>query len=1152
MTLSRLKLLIAVAGVLLAGTARAATVTVYAAMGGAPFAATDPLKAVGLVADTGATPAVSCRTDGPAGCVVDVAAPSVVLRASSVNNATFLAWSGCASVAGADCTLDLAAARTVYATFKPTSYAVLLKTYGTTDGALTTAAGSCRTGAAAPFDACLLAVANGGTLDVTAAPGAGQKVLGWSACTVDATDPNLCHVTALAYSKVVSATFGAQDIPVTAQVQGPGAVTVALGGAVTDGMACGNGGTDCTAQVKANGTITLTATPASGMQFVGWTGCVSATAACSLTNVTAPAAVTATFKVSGCNSCHGTPPPSHAGLGTLDCGGCHPGYGNGTVNVPVHMDGTVQAGNPAVIAPAAFGFDLRIVGAGYDGAARPWVDVVATDKAGASINLPAAITAGEFQSGTSSRIPRYTFGELQADGSFLTRLAPVTSPATGVGSNPFNVPTTSETSKASQYAASPATPGAWRFTFATAVQGGLDLSKTFRVVVYGARYFKPGGTQPNVQYPSSDYRDFVPAGGTPVAGKQTVNDAACNGCHGALTLHGMRRGVAVCLTCHNPNTGLGGSLVSTTNPSGLAPKAPAVWDLKNLVHRLHSGQNDVAWGTTFDASAMKMAPSHKLYFEGGSTVAGTGAPLVAVVDPELTTECFFCHQGADANTFATRPSKAACTSCHVTTDPTTGVNHDGGIATGDGTCFACHPETGAVVAGAIYPVKTVHGRFYEPAHNLDFAALAGFPADGHKFSVTLVDVKADATGKPTFTVDVSLDGAPFDIKAVLTTPSVAAGRVATCAFQVAGPTTDYVIPATGGTAVSCTTAANWTFVSSTATSSRFTYSAGTFFAGVPSGAYTAAFEIMWQRVAVASNGDYVRKPFSANPNFLLVKRSDDKTAATVTDPAAVALQSRRTLVEFAKCNACHEDLGFHSNRGRKGPDYCATCHNPKLDNAQRARARVADLKAYPGFGATGYFLPESVAMNVFIHRIHMGSDLPSVVSPTTASPWVPVAGKIAYGALRGNAAIPGTADVSDFSKFGMPNPMGRCDQCHISAGARQTWALNEGAGLAPVERTLKTCATTVVDPADGTTLWCTVVAVPGSTTASQLPPLASGTVSTPPLKAACTSCHDSLATDVHADMNTVGPMTKGAVEHCAGCHGAGKAFDSVVVHQPIP
>ncbi|HET9553531.1 MAG TPA: OmcA/MtrC family decaheme c-type cytochrome [Anaeromyxobacteraceae bacterium] len=1151
MTLSRWKLALLAVGLLAAGTARAATVTVYAAMGGAPFAATDPLKAVGLVADTGATPVVNCRTDGPTGCVVDVTAPSIVLRASSVNNATFVAWSGCTAVAGADCTLDVTAAKTVYATFKPTSYAVLLKTYGTTDGALVTAAGSCRTGAAAPFDVCLLAVANGGALDVTAAPGAGQKVLAWSGCTVDAVDPNLCHVTALAYSKAVSATFGALDIPVTAQVQGPGTVTAAAGGAVTDGMACGNGATDCSAQVKANGTITFTATPASGMQFVGWTGCASTTATCSLTNVTAPKAITATFKVSGCNSCHGTPPASHAGLGTLACGSCHAGYGDGTVNVATHMNGTVQASNPAVLAPSTFGFDIRIVGAGYDGAAQPWVDVKATDKAGSTIALPAAITAGEFTSGTSSRIPRFTFGQLQADGSFQTVLAPVTSPATGIGSNPFAIPTTSETSKASQYVASPVTPGAYRFTFATAIQGGLDLSKTYRVVVYGARYFKPGGTQANVQYPSSDYLDFVPAGGTPVAGKETVTDAACNACHGALTLHGMRRGVAICLTCHNPNTQLGGSLVTSTLPAGRAPKAAAVWDLKNLVHRLHSGQNDVAWGTTFDASTMKMAPSHKLYFEGGSTVAGTGAPLVAVIDPELTTECTVCHQGRDAENYATKPSKAACTSCHVATDPTTGTNHDGGIATNDGTCFVCHTPSGAVTS-PIYPVKAVHGRFYEPAHNLDFAALSGFPADGHKFNVTLVSVAADATGKPTFTVDVSLDGAPFDIKAVLTTPSVTAGRVATCAFQVAGPTADYVIPATGGTAVSCTTAANWTFVSSTATSSRFTYSAGTFFAGVPSGYYTAAFEIMWQRVAQASNGDYVRKPFSANPNFLLVKRSDDKTAATITDPAALALQSRRTLVEFAKCNACHEDLGFHSNRGRKGPDYCATCHNAKLDNGTRARAKVADLKAYPGLGNTTYFLPESVAMNVFIHRIHMGSDLPSVTSPTTASPWVPVAGKIAYGALRGTAAIPTAADVSDFSKFGMPNPMGRCDQCHISAGARQTWALNEGAGLAPVERTLKTCDTTVLDPADNTTLWCNVVLVPGSTTASYLPPLATGKVSTPPLKAACTSCHDSLATDVHADMNTVGPMTAGAVEHCAGCHGAGKAFDSVVVHQPIP
>jgi predicted CXXCH cytochrome family protein len=50
----------------------------------------------------------------------------------------------------------------------------------------------------------------------------------------------------------------------------------------------------------------------------------------------------------------------------------------------------------------------------------------------------------------------------------------------------------------------------------------------------------------------------------------------------------------------------------------------------------------------------------------------------------------------------------------------------------------------------------------------------------------------------------------------------------------------------------------------------------------------------------------------------------------------------------------------------------------------------------------------------------------------------------------------------------------------------------------------------------------------------------------------CTSCHDAAATATHADLNTLGPNTVGATELCAGCHGAGKEWDSLTVHAPAP
>jgi OmcA/MtrC family decaheme c-type cytochrome len=1145
MTLTRLKYLMLLAvGLLAAGPASAATLTVYATMSGSQMPATDPLFAIGTV--TGG--AIVCPTNYTAGmagkvCVADLTG-TVVLTAAAQQNAAFTGWSSCPAVstvtiANDTCTLDLATAQTVQAMFKPALYPLVLKTYGptgfigwlTTDGLVTTPAADC---GSAGHAACALKAVNGTSVVVTALPGASYKVATWTGCT--SSTATTCTV-ALGSPKGISATFGTVNIPVTAQVQGPGSIS-STGGLAN--LSCTSaGGAGCTAQVLSGGSITLTATAVAGTSFRGWTGACTGTATtCALSGITSAKAVTATFESAICSNCHNVPHGSVASAQS-NCGLCHTGYSGNAVNAATHMvdvPGSVAGHVPATTIAAHDGFDVTVLREGTilraatDTAGKSVVRVQVKDNDGNCVDMGAYWTQNQVRKGWtatgSSAAPRIAIIRLNADFSVL--------PADQM------LGSSSETTTATSWVAADTAACTYDVKLTRALIPTFSQSETYRVAFIGGRW---GGSDHNTLTPANPTLDLRQDAGTPLVSHDIVSEAACAACHGAslkLGIHGdLRISPRNCMACHTYTQG------GTTNSTNMS--------FQNMVHRLHSGLEIKTNGF----AGIKMAPSHKLYFEGGESISGT-APLLAVIDPELTIDCGVCHTGADAGVWYSKPTRFACGSCHGTVDFATGVNHGPGIPqANDADCSVCHPASGAIAGNVIFPVQKVHGRFFEPAHKFDFTALTPpIPADGHQFKVTLVDVTADATGKPTFTVDVSLDGLPFDIKGVLTTPSFAAGRVGTCAFMVAGPTTDYVIPAAGGTAQSCTNAAYWTFVSSSASSSRFTFSTGTFFAGVPSGYYTAAFEIMWQRVGIATNGDYIRKPFSADPNFLTVKRADDKTALTVTG-AEQALNARRNVVEFGKCNTCHEDIGFHSNRGRKGPDYCATCHNPKLDNATRSRATTADLKAYPGFTGS-YFLPESVSLNVFIHRVHMGGDLPSVAAKeiagygstgaaAVASPWVPLPGKIQFGALRGAAAYynPLAGEVSDFSGFGMPNPMQRCDQCHISSGAKQTWALNENPGLAPIERTLKACASTVVSPIDGLN-WCQVSGSTG------MLPLAGGKVVTPPLKAVCTSCHDSAATDAHADMFTTSPMTAGATELCAGCHGAGKTFDSIVVHQPLP
>jgi OmcA/MtrC family decaheme c-type cytochrome len=357
--------------------------------------------------------------------------------------------------------------------------------------------------------------------------------------------------------------------------------------------------------------------------------------------------------------------------------------------------------------------------------------------------------------------------------------------------------------------------------------------------------------------------------------------------------------------------------------------------------------------------------------------------------------------------------------------------------------------------------------------------------------------------------------------------------------MLAGPAgTDYVIPATGSANVSCgTNGASVVVVN--AANGEYSLPIGN--GSLPDGTYTLTYEMMYSRQAGDDATGIVRKPFAAKPNFYTATKS----GATWTFGAA---NPRRAVVSFDKCNNCHIQIGFHSNQGRQGPDYCATCHNPKLENGTRDRVKFADARDYTDY--IGYttttsgkvYLTESVSANVFIHRIHMGSELPSVQNATQASPWVPEPGRIFYGATR-SAFVGVTAttppEITDLSEFAMPNPIGRCDQCHLSG----TWAAPLSSERAPVERSFRDCNPVTPSWASGEQ-WCDNTSNSG--------PTKRGILVTPPVKAVCTSCHDDLATDTHADQNTTSPMSASAVERCDDCHGAGTTWDSMKVHAPIP
>ena len=108
----------------------------------------------------------------------------------------------------------------------------------------------------------------------------------------------------------------------------------------------------------------------------------------------------------------------------------------------------------------------------------------------------------------------------------------------------------------------------------------------------------------------------------------------------------------------------------------------------------------------------------------------------------------------------------------------------------------------------------------------------------------------------------------------------------------------------------------------------------------------------------------------------------------------------REVIKTASCNKCHDQLAFHGG-SRRGLELCIMCHQPQTSES------------------TG---GQTVDMKVMAHKIHMGSQLPSVIA----------GGKYAIG-------------TTDWSTVILPSDPRRCAECHdATTGAAQAnaWYTN--------------------------------------------------------------------------------------------------------------
>jgi OmcA/MtrC family decaheme c-type cytochrome len=638
---------------------------------------------------------------------------------------------------------------------------------------------------------------------------------------------------------------------------------------------------------------------------------------------------------------------------------------------------------------------------------------------------------------------------------------------------------------------------------------------------------------------------FIPSGnGTPLT-REIVSQAGCDGCHAkfkaettaSAAFHGGGRvNSGMCNVCHNPGR--------TTNPSA---------NSITFVHRIHNGE---------------MVATANLFHE------------IAATYPRDVRDCNVCHgnaaQGAQA---LTNPSSAACTGCHDYVSFTNSAsavcqimgnlvrgsdgkpvpcNHVAGPQP-DTNCVTCHGPAGGFAASK-YHVPIVRpdpnnswlvGASGNSSTNAAYVAAGGYVptgADVITYDVKSVDTVLDTSVtpnvmRPTITFKFKKNGTDvvFQTYAPAATPPVTelmanfAGSPSVY-FAFAVPQDGNATPSDFNASASGYIRSIWNGTSTNSGTGAMTGPDG-------SGYYKITLtnvQIPSSAVMLTGGVGYTYSLSSTPP---LVQTNIPEYPWTPKVPADGTAQgglsvpapnvwkvatgytttARRTIVDNAKCKACHGALGvtptFHSGQRNDGPT-CSFCHTPN--------------KTSSGWSAGSKY---------YIHAIHAGRKR---VVPFT---W------------HATQAGPG------FDEVEFPGTLNTCTTCHVP----NTYDFTNPTNLAAIDKMqLTTVATGKYDinPLNNSTYYTVspYVIADGITdygagfsynaTTNTTTQAAGTTLVLSQITGACSACHDTTIAINHMRANggsfyapraTV--LAAGPQEQCLICHGPGRVAAIGVVHQ---
>lgn len=640
--------------------------------------------------------------------------------------------------------------------------------------------------------------------------------------------------------------------------------------------------------------------------------------------------------------------------------------------------------------------------------------------------------------------------------------------------------------------------------------------------------------------------NFIPSGvGTP-GKRELVTTAACSKCHNGFKpegspsnqFHGGGRVESpYCNVCHNPGR--------TTNPAA---------NSSSFVHRLHA--------------------SHKLMANPDGGTPPNAFHGLEFAFPQDVRNCDACHAGAaQGRQSLTNPSALACGSCHDNVDFSIGSTlpactnpakvdaHGRFIACShvagdqpDTACAVCHtpakiqlrhlailpPSADAVQLGVLIDGGSglPDGGTGNNNSNAAWIAAAGdVPAGAAVITYDVKSVSVSGSGHPqvTFKLKQAFDGGAavdvdFGVASVGNTeliPGFVGSPSAYFAFAM--PQDGIAAPADFNASASCYIKNAWNgtallgagacTLSAKDVNGYYTVDMTNIVLPVSATMLTGGIGYSY---AITSARPLTQVNLAAYPYNASTGIGGLIIAAPDVSKVATGFTARRSVVETARCNNCHVQLGvgptFHAGQRNDAPT-CSFCHTPNRTSS--------------GWSANS---------KDFIHSIHAGR------KRTVDFNW--------------HAISP----IENFSEVEFPSNLNNCQACH-AAGTHDLTLASTKAALRNMLPSTAATGKFNSNPSTNPNGWFTispyvvgdnvtdygsgfsynvvsgVTAVPAATTLVKTP-----------ITAACSACHD--AKDAVAHMETMGGLfyrprsqLSGAVEQCLVCHGPGTIAPISLMHQ---